>query len=82
MINTNLKNSHYEPRSKIIVFNQRKDQKFKVRFMYDQGKNAFGGHNGYKTFNKIKTADYINDCLKRNQSTELVNHTNFKFIRD
>ncbi|RKZ71968.1 MAG: hypothetical protein DRQ48_01910 [Gammaproteobacteria bacterium] len=64
--------------SKLIVFSQRKDAKFKVRYLFEGAPNAFGGFYAGKTFNKIKTESQINESLAGG-NTELINHTNHKF---
>ena len=66
--------------SKVIVFTQRKDQKFKVRYIFEGGANGFGGNYPSTILNKIQTADTIEDFLNNPRSDiQFENHTSHKF---
>ncbi len=63
---------------KLTVNKLRKDKKFMVTLAYDTGKNAFGGLNYPKIYNKLFTFEQIQDYLQKD-NVLLINNTYIKF---
>jgi len=49
----------------IVIGNKRKDGKYKVKYTYDGGPNAFGGFYPGRSYTKIKTVEQIKEDIAR-----------------
>lgn len=67
----------------ITIGKKRRDGKYPVRLVYDNGPNMFGGRNHPTVFNKLYTAAAIEDYKIYSEDT-LVNNSgdSFNFVFD